>query len=231
MFGSLVVVFPTTHEGGALVLREDEKEWTFDSGQEISEQTKPSIGYVAFYSDVEHEVTLVKSGHRVTLTYNLCFTDNESSATVASVTQSELAFKEALSDILADDRVLPEGGTLGFGLRHEYPIKPKTPLQHVLPYLKGSDAIIQRVCAQLSLALLVNVVYHAHDYDGKKISCVVPSRISATSVRSTTLSRIFCRSGVVEKLYDHQGTTMPKRVWKCTGSPIWHHTTASRPTT
>jgi len=75
MFGSLVVVFPTNHEGGALVLRQDDKEWVFDSGKELSEQTKPSIGYVAFYSDVEDEVALVQSGHRVTLTYNLYIDD------------------------------------------------------------------------------------------------------------------------------------------------------------
>jgi len=32
-----------------------------------------SISYAAFYGDVEHEVTEVKSGYRLTLTYNLYF--------------------------------------------------------------------------------------------------------------------------------------------------------------
>jgi len=69
MFGSLVIVFPTAHEGGALLLRKDEKEWTFDSAKAIAEAEQPAIAYIAFYSDTEHEVTKVESGYRVTITY------------------------------------------------------------------------------------------------------------------------------------------------------------------
>ncbi|KAL1684020.1 hypothetical protein EV122DRAFT_285790 [Schizophyllum commune] len=35
MFGSLVIIFPTPHEGGALVLRENGREWTFDYAAEL----------------------------------------------------------------------------------------------------------------------------------------------------------------------------------------------------
>jgi len=34
-------------------------------------QRQPSIAYVAFFSDIEHEVAPVISGYRVTLTFNL----------------------------------------------------------------------------------------------------------------------------------------------------------------
>ncbi|KAI0291797.1 hypothetical protein B0F90DRAFT_1774587, partial [Multifurca ochricompacta] len=68
MFGSLVIVFPTAHEGGTLQLRHRGQEWTFDSASELSGLPTPSIGYIAFFSDVEHEVAPVISGHRVTLT-------------------------------------------------------------------------------------------------------------------------------------------------------------------
>ena len=72
MFGSLVIVFPSPLEGGALLLRHRGQEWTFDSRNELTEaEDQPSIGYVAFFSDIEHEVTPVTSGHRITLTYNL----------------------------------------------------------------------------------------------------------------------------------------------------------------
>ena len=40
----------------------------------------PMIDYVAFFSDVEHEVAPVISGHRVTLTYNLYFDNAEGTA-------------------------------------------------------------------------------------------------------------------------------------------------------
>jgi hypothetical protein len=78
IFGSLVVVFPTSHEGGTLFLRHRGHEWIFDSGQALAGAANDqlSIGYVAFFSDFEHEVAPVTSGHRVTLTYNFYFDDD-----------------------------------------------------------------------------------------------------------------------------------------------------------
>jgi hypothetical protein len=65
-FGSLVVCLPCEHEGGQLVVRHQGQEMTFDwSG------TSRDINWAAFYSDCEHEVLEVTSGHRITLTYNL----------------------------------------------------------------------------------------------------------------------------------------------------------------
>ncbi|KAH9984429.1 hypothetical protein BJV77DRAFT_1037700, partial [Russula vinacea] len=57
MFGSLVIVFPTPHEGGALRLYHRGQEWIFDSDQALAAKGKPSIGYVTFFNDIEHEVT------------------------------------------------------------------------------------------------------------------------------------------------------------------------------
>ncbi|TFK65044.1 hypothetical protein BDN72DRAFT_734701, partial [Pluteus cervinus] len=71
MFASLVVVFPSTHNGGTLLLRHDTEQWTFDSADILSKTTTPSAAFIAFYSDIEHEVTLVESGYRVTITYNI----------------------------------------------------------------------------------------------------------------------------------------------------------------
>src|SRR5205807_5902366 len=105
MIGSLVVVFPTAHKGGTLILRHDGQEYTFDSGLELSRVEKPSIAYVAFYSDVEYEVTLVESGYRVSLTYNLyvsAHTQQESILNIPSncAMPNELKLKQALPDQL-----------------------------------------------------------------------------------------------------------------------------------
>jgi hypothetical protein len=70
MFGSLIVVFPTPHEAGALIIRHRGQEWAFDSAAALSTMPPSSIGCAAFFSDVKHEVTPVVSGHRVILTYN-----------------------------------------------------------------------------------------------------------------------------------------------------------------
>jgi hypothetical protein len=70
MFGSLVVVYPTAHTGGVLQFTKDKKSWSLDSGADLAEK-ESSIAYAVFFSDVDHEVLPVTSGHRVTVTYNL----------------------------------------------------------------------------------------------------------------------------------------------------------------
>ncbi|KAF7798245.1 hypothetical protein EIP86_009462 [Pleurotus ostreatoroseus] len=149
MFGSLVVFYPTTHEGGTLIFRDGNSEWAFDSAQATSEHDGSCVAYAAFFSDVDHEVALVRSGYRVTVTYNLYFV-NLSCPTVPS---SSLDFKSELQKLLEDPTFLPEGGYLGFGLRRDYPVmqKPqfKVPLDYLKPFLKGSDADILRTCDAL----------------------------------------------------------------------------------
>lgn len=64
MFGSLVVVFPTPHEGGELVLcpKDAEQHTVLDFAAWMSRKEEPSIAYAAFFSDVSHEVYEVKHG-------------------------------------------------------------------------------------------------------------------------------------------------------------------------
>ena len=75
MLGSLVIIYPTPHEGGELVLRHKSHEWKFDANFLTASQSSPSLAYVAFYSDLEHDVLKVTSGRRVTVTYNLYLVD------------------------------------------------------------------------------------------------------------------------------------------------------------
>ncbi|KAF8464806.1 hypothetical protein DFH94DRAFT_392508 [Russula ochroleuca] len=134
---------PTPHEGGALHFRHRSQEWIFDSGQVLAAKDKPSIGYASFFSDIEHEVAPVTSGHRVTLTYNLYFDDGPVSAVSMDLSPplvNERAFREAFTTLLEDQEFLAEGGTLAFGLRHVYPIKDD--LKHVHSVLKGCDALV-----------------------------------------------------------------------------------------
>jgi len=72
MFGSLVIVLPTNHEGGSLTFRHRGLEYSFDSAKAVAldeNTTNPQVAYVAFYSDVEHEVSIVQSGYRVLTTF------------------------------------------------------------------------------------------------------------------------------------------------------------------
>ena len=162
MFGSLVVIYPTAHEGGELVFRHEDHEWKFDASSLTSSRSSPSLAYVASYSDIEHEVLKVTSGRRVTVTYNLCLVDPASKPRVPVVTPS---FKGAsnvqttLRALLKSPEFLPSGGTLGFGLAHLYPMAFETKLQEITSYLKGADAHVYRACQELQLRPSLQMIY------------------------------------------------------------------------
>ena len=166
MLGSLVIVYPTPHQGGELVLRHKDCEWTVDANTLNFSQPSPSIAYVAFYSDIEHEVLKVSSGCRVTLTYNLYLVDPTPSAQVPSVVPNlrDISnLQSTLHKLLSSPEFLPEGGTLGFGLAHLYPITLKTELQDMTKYLKGEDAHVYRACQELQLHPSLRMVYDASE--------------------------------------------------------------------
>jgi hypothetical protein len=69
MVATLVIVLPSSYEGGEIVVRHDGQERTiaFQSGE-----SRPfDIHYAAFYADCEHEVRPLRKGHRLCLVYNL----------------------------------------------------------------------------------------------------------------------------------------------------------------
>jgi len=66
-FGSLVVCLPHPHRGGQLHVAHKRQEMLYDWSNEKADK----IEWAAFYSDCQHEVRQVQSGHRITLTYNL----------------------------------------------------------------------------------------------------------------------------------------------------------------
>ena len=169
MFGSLVVVFPTPHQGGALVLRHGGREWMFDSSAILDNPDMtptPSVAFVAFFSDVEHEVLPVQSGHRVTVTYNLYFGSKPEGHATPSLPYPNLsvlqpsganltAVSTTLAALLADPAVLPKGGTLGFGLQHQYPLPTSwtqgnpNPLDLLKTCLKSCDAALFAALTEL----------------------------------------------------------------------------------
>jgi len=153
-------VFPTTHEGGTLHLRRKDNEWTFDSS---TPSTNPSIKYIAFYNAVEHELSPVTSGYRVSLTYNLYYDDPPLPTGPLrgdGVTEEEAKLRQTLSALLENLDFLPDGGYLGFGLRYQYPIKAEaSDLGSLAGALKGSDAVIKRVADELNMNAQLKLVY------------------------------------------------------------------------
>ena len=186
MFGTLVVVLPVPHEGGELGLRHDGKEWTFNAMELLAGSTD-AIAYIAFFSDVEHEVFPVRSGYRVTLTYNLFYgvQDEDSAGPPTGLTVRAPAFADktavgdALATLLEDASFLPNGGTLGFGLRHKYPFpaawapRSPEPLESLKGWLKGGDDALFRACGASGLSPYLRLVYEGDGYDVDDLKIVV----------------------------------------------------------
>ena len=84
MVGTLVVTLPSSYTGGELMVGHNE-EWKAYRG------SKTALSLVAFYADCRHEVLKVKSGYRITLTYNLLLHDDTSRPEGDDGTVAELA--------------------------------------------------------------------------------------------------------------------------------------------
>ena len=173
MFGSLVIVFPTHHEGGALFLCHRGREWIFDPGPALAggALNRPSIGYVAFLNDVEQDVAPVTSGHCVTLTYNLYFDDGGRHVSGKGVAPELLippkppnqdGFREAFNALLENPEFMAEGGTLGFWLRHGYPIEYD--LKPICDVLKGSDTVVYQSVRALGFEPTLYMYYSDEGY-------------------------------------------------------------------
>ena len=75
MVGTLVVSLPSAHTGGELVVDHAGESKAYRASKE-------KLTFVAFYADCRHEVTPVRSGYRMTLTFNL-LSDTETPAQAA----------------------------------------------------------------------------------------------------------------------------------------------------
>lgn len=175
MFGSLVLVLPKPHEGGALLLRDRGHEFTFDSALALSDHDGPGIAYIAFYSDVEHEVTTVTSGHRVTITYNLYFDEDVPLNPAATLPDS--SFKSTFENLLRDAEFLPKGGILVFKLQREYVFSESTKLEDLALDLKGNDAQVFHICRELSLHTSLRVMVNVGGYAYKPVTWILCKKV------------------------------------------------------
>ena len=133
MVGTLVVTLPSSYTGGELMVGVGE-EWKSYRG------SKTALSLVAFYADCRHEVLKVKSGYRVTLTYNLLLHGDTSRPEGDDATVGELAellrehFSTPVPRYYSGPPIAPPN-RLVYLLDHEY-----TPRGLNWQRLKGADA-------------------------------------------------------------------------------------------
>jgi hypothetical protein len=133
MVGTLVVTLPSSYAGGELMVEHNGERRAYRG-------SKTALSLVAFYADCRHEVLRVRSGYRITLTYNLLLHETTSRPGNDDGTVAELA------DLLREHFSTPVpryyGGPatdppnrLAYLLDHEY-----TPRGLSWRRLKGADA-------------------------------------------------------------------------------------------
>jgi hypothetical protein len=141
MFGTLVVVLPSAHGGGELIIRHGPREVSVNlSSPDVSELT-----FAAFYADCEHEVRPITHGSRVCLTYNLSLAETgkkkQQTALTAPLYEREVA---AAAEILG--ATFRKGGALtklAWLLEHQYSAAGLS-----FAALKGQDAARVQVLSQ-----------------------------------------------------------------------------------
>lgn len=137
--GSLVVCLPCVHQGGQLDVRHEGRNVTFDWS--MPETARPEIQWAAFYSDCEHEVMEVTSGHRITLTYNLYARSITGSPQVGNglMDPTQLQSYDILHSLFLQENFMPDGGYLGVHTSHAYPHTSKS--SQLPSTLKGADMV------------------------------------------------------------------------------------------
>lgn len=163
-----MVSLPCQHEGGQLIVRHAEHSVTFDWGSSgPNKLSKDDIQWAAFYSDCEHEVLEVTSGHRITLTYNLYYVSGvgDLAGHAPAMEVKSLPLYQKLKSMLEEPDFMRGGGTLGIYCQHAYAHSTVEGAAALPGILKGSDMALYAVFLALGLAVSVHpILAHRDSY-------------------------------------------------------------------
>lgn len=135
MVATLVIVLPSFHKGGDLVVQHDNSKHVFFGSQNAS-----FVKCIIFYSDCLHEILPVIEGYRVAITYNVVLNSLEE----AIDDQVHEALDKALKDYFSSETRTGKPQKLVYALNHKY---SESNLKWGL--LKGQD----RTCGFALLAI------------------------------------------------------------------------------
>ena len=224
MFGSLVVCLPIQFSGGALVTRYGNQEVIFDWSS-LPDDPLSVVCWAAFFSNVEHEILPVTSGHCLTLTYNL-YTMQERLHSVSP----HSPFYDCLQRAVGTPHFMREGGCLIFHCEHLYAfgmLNEKEQLPHVL---KGADYLIFSSAKMLNLRVTVKPIVEGDEY-----TSLLPYFPCSTGLHYIPGDRTFCDEFDVDDLQSLQWDVIlysmhsqddpivlpPDGIKICHGGPSW----------
>ncbi|KAF1969278.1 hypothetical protein BU23DRAFT_591683 [Bimuria novae-zelandiae CBS 107.79] len=160
-FGSLVIALPCHHEGGQLIVRHADQSVTFDWGSSASHgRTSSTVQWAAFYSDCEHEVKEVSEGYRITLTYNLYYSQGvgDLSGSSPAMDVTSLLLYHKVKAALEVPNFMAEGGSLGIFCQHAYAHSTPEGIEAFPGVLKGVDMAVYSVFLAIGLHISVRPV-------------------------------------------------------------------------
>lgn len=136
MFATMVLVLPSSYQGGELIIRHLDRQVVLDPHPE-----EPSeIGFAAFYGDCVHEIRPVTDGCRLTLVYNLRFLDKRQPMAAPDYRAEKERVAGTLRRWAGAEN---EPDKLILALEHAY-----TPAELSFETLKGADAGAASVIAE-----------------------------------------------------------------------------------
>ncbi|KUJ13011.1 uncharacterized protein LY89DRAFT_592152, partial [Mollisia scopiformis] len=149
-FGTLIVCLPYSHEGGQLFVYHKRYNSAFDWSQQ--DEDSNTIQWTAFYSDCEYEIGPVKSGHCITLTYNLYLSERVGGLLQRnpSIDPTLFPLHGKLTELLEQPGFLYEGGTIGYACTHLYSHTTRYTELHMPYSLRGLDTTIFTVFSSLA---------------------------------------------------------------------------------
>lgn len=186
MFGTMVICLPSPHQGGDVLVSMGGKTETMSTAA----SSEWECSFLAWYSDVVHEVKPVQSGHRVVLTYNLIYTSSVQLPSVFKLEQDKADLQQTLEDWrAANERANDLPGYLAYPLKHQY-----TAANISYNHLKGEDAAralsISQIGDELGFICLLAIVDRTltrpgdEDGDGEDMSDYEKEEVSLDQVVS-----------------------------------------------
>jgi hypothetical protein len=145
MFGTLVISLPSAHTGGDVVVKHRHEKKTLRSSE-------VELGFMCWYSDVQHEVLPVTSGYRWVLTYNLAIDPSEERPS-AGLLQDEIShLRRVIRRWLSAAAGSQQPQHRVYALDHHYAEASLS-----LQALKGRDRVLVQALRDISSALLMDV--------------------------------------------------------------------------
>jgi hypothetical protein len=176
-----------TYSGGQLVISRVNEVNTYDYGDKLvplldsAPQPTPHIGWSFHRAFSDCEVKPVTSGTRVDLVYEVLST--ELVLDISSGVENNPIYT-SIQSIIRSDTLLPEGGSIGFGLRYLYPRDvdggewDDTHWGDLTAILRGSDLTLIQTLDSFGMKWRYVVLYDLNDvvgYENEGLRLLQPS--------------------------------------------------------